>query len=113
MKRAPVVPHEHIAHLPFVAVDELFLGAEGDELLDEPHRPIVWHADDALYGSGAHPERLAAISGMRPYQRMKHVRVGGPQLRTERHAAVLAGLHEILVAVVQNESIQLTFAAFR
>ena len=66
VEHAAVVPHDQIARLPAVCVDQLRMGDGGHQLPEQGARRVRRHADD-LARVGADVEGLSAIHGIRAH----------------------------------------------
>jgi glycine/D-amino acid oxidase-like deaminating enzyme len=91
MHDAAVVPYDHVAHDPLVAVFELFLRRMRHQLRDQRLRLVVRHADDGLHPHRVEIEKLPAVVRMRANQRVQ---------RRRRHAALVVHLRELARAVL-------------
>src|SRR5690606_17492507 len=73
MQQAAVVPHEHVARAPLVAIDEALLDRMRGQLLETGASDVLGNAFQE-YGAFAHEERLAAGLRDGAHQGMRHGR---------------------------------------
>src|SRR5689334_3322850 len=105
---AAVVPHDHVAVLPLMAVLVFLLRRMRRQLGDEIERLVVRHADDALDAHRVQEQRLTAVLGMDAHERMDARRRQGPlALLVERLQGTRAVFAEIDVDGLQRVDLAL------
>jgi hypothetical protein len=73
VQRAAVVPHDEVAHLPAVSMDEPRLGRKGGQFLEKLAALLERPADD-VRGMRGEVERLAAGARMHAHQGLRNRR---------------------------------------
>src|ERR1700731_4081324 len=107
MHRAAIVPYHEVADRPAMLVDELRLGREGNQLLEQRPAPLDRPAYD-VRGVRGEVEAGAARCRMMPHQRLRHRRQLLEDLVVEvGEADVAAGAED---AVLDDEPVELALS---
>ncbi len=96
-----------------MAIDEAVLGGELHQLVDQVQPRRVGRADHIHHRARGDPEGLAAVGRMGPDERVPDVRVLILDLLAHFLAPELPVPHEVRIAVVQDEALELDLALGR